>query len=250
LDYDLLLFSLGEFRISYREPDEERPGPLEFPAADGSLFIDAGGQWIATRGGFEPCYCGSADDQPDHPLIVWDLTRGNVLLQLGRALDPLAQRHRLAAAFDENRILMLYASGEITQWDFSDPQARETLVAKVASRPVAASTLSWSADGSHLAFTGSYGGVDVYQTATGQLVQRFDPQLESPALSPDGELVALFDPETSVEVIYRVQDGDVLHTLPASSVLMGSAFSPDGSHLVYGEGSRASVLNLASGQVI
>lgn len=34
---------------------------VEFPNAGGPLFTDPTGQWIAVRGGYEPCYCGSAD---------------------------------------------------------------------------------------------------------------------------------------------------------------------------------------------
>jgi hypothetical protein len=49
--------------------------------------------------------------------------------------------------------------------------------------------------------------LDIYATATQQLVQRFDPPLDSPALSPDGLLVALYNPDQSAEVIYEVQSG-------------------------------------------
>lgn len=162
----------------------------------------------------------------------------------------LAFRHRLDAAFDGDHILMFYESGEITRWAFNDPQVQEVLVSQVPFRPVSAWTLAWSGDGSHLAFTGSYGGVDVYQTETRQLVQRFDSPSESPALSPDGHLVALFDPEENLQSVYEVQSGQRLLALPASQVLMGTAFSPDGLYLAYGDKSRASILKLESGKVI
>ena len=222
---------------------------LEFPAADETLFLDPDGQWIANRGGYEPCYCDNSQDQPDHPLIVWDLARGDVQARLDRAIDSLAQHHRLDAAFDGDHILMFYESGEITRWAFNDPQAQEMLVSHIPSRPVSAWTLTWSGDGSHLAFTGSYGGVDVYQTETGQLVQRFDMLLESPALSPDGRLVTLFDPDENLQSVYEVQSGQRLLALPASPVLMGAAFSPNGSYLAYGEGGHALVVDLDSGKV-
>jgi len=222
---------------------------FEFPAASGSLLVDSSGHWIASRGGYEPCYCGSPEDQPDHPLIVWDLARGVVQAQLSQVLEPLAQRHRLAASFDGESILVLYESGEITRWAFSDPQARETVVARLPAQPVSAWTMRWSADGSHLAFTGSYGGVDLYTTATQQLVRRFSPPLYSPAISPDGSLVALYDPDKSAEVIYEAQSGRLLQTLPASPVLMGAAFSPDGQFLAYAANPNALVAELASGEV-
>jgi WD40 repeat protein len=224
-------------------------GLLEFPAADESLFLDPDNHWIATRGGYEPCYCDNPQDQPHYPLIVWDLARGDMQARLERAIDSLAQHHRLDAAFDDDHILMFYESGEITRWAFNDPQAEETLVSHIPSRPVSAWTLNWSGDGSHLAFTGIYGGVDIYQTETGQLVQRFDPPLESPVLSPNGRLVALFDPDENLQSIYEVQSGGRLLALPASPVLMGAAFSPDGLYLAYGNKSRASILELSSGKI-
>jgi WD40 repeat protein len=230
---------------------------LSFPDAGGALFIDLGQKWIATRGGYEPCYCGNPADLADHPLIVWNLESGSVQAQLKRPSKTLATRHRLAATFDpkrsddrsDDRILMFYESGEITQWNFGDPQAEEQMVSRLPVRPIAAYTLIWSADGSHLAFTGDYGGVDVYQTSTGQLVRRFDTPLGSPSLSPDGRLAALFDPEKQVEAVYRVRDGSLLRTQSASPVLMGAAFSPDGQYLAYGAGTSAAIVELASGKV-
>jgi WD40 repeat protein len=186
--------------------------------------------------------------QSDHPLIVWDLASGAAQAQLERAIEPLAERHRLAATFEGDNILMLYESGEITRWAFNDPQAGETLVATVPVWPASPWSLRWSGDGSHLTFTGRYGGVVVYETATQQLVQRFDPPLESPALSPDGRLVALFDPDQSAELVYELQGRRLLHALPASAVLMGATFSPDGLYLGYGDGPRAVVAEVASGE--
>jgi WD40 repeat protein len=227
---------------------------VEFPNAGGPLFTDPTGQWIAVRGGYEPCYCGSADIPSQYPLIVWDLERGVVIAQLNQALDALASRHRLAAAFDGDSILMFYESGEITRWAFRDAQAQEAVAARVPVRPVSSQTLTWSADGSHLAFSGMYGGVDVYD-ATGRLAQRFDPPLTSPALSPEGHLVAMFNPNQNAVVIYRVQDNHLVRMLPVTPtsplvLMMGAAFSPDGGSLAYGVGNQAAVIELASGRVI
>jgi len=246
---DLLSFPDGARIRSFQSASDGIVGRLiEFPAAGGSLFMDPAGQWLASRGGYEPCYCGNPADQPYHPLIVWDLASGAAQAQLERAIAPLAERHRLAAAFEGDNILMLYESGEITRWAFGDPQASETVVAHVPVQPASAWTLRWSADGSHLAFSGRYGGVDIYQTNTGRLVRRFDPPLESPSLSPDGRLVALFDADKNEEAVYQVQSGQLLQTLPATPVLMGAAFSPDGLYLAYGDGARAVVAEVASGE--
>jgi|GEM_PF-886170 len=222
---------------------------IQSPATRGFLFVDQDGQWIASRGGYEPCYCGSELDQPEYPLIVWDLVGGVIQAKLSQALESHTQRHRLATTFDGERILVFYESGEITHWAFNDPQSEETLVAQIPSRPVWPWTLSWAADGSHLAFTGRYGGVDIYETATQALIQRFDTPLDSPALSPDGRQVALFDPDQNLEAVYQVQSGRPLQSLPAAPVLMRPAFSPDGRYLTYGAGTRASVAELDSTRV-
>ena len=220
-----------------------------FPAAGGALFADPTGKWIASRGGYEPCYCGNPEDQPDHPLVVWDLASGRIQSQLELSLDPLATRHRLAAAFDGDRIVILYESGEITQWAFGDPRATEEITARIPVRPVVPFTLAWSADGSRLAYTGEYGGVDVFETASGRVLRRFDAPLNTPALSKIGGLIALYDPAKNAEVVYRMDDGSLLQDLLASSVLMGASFSPDAQSLAYGEGTSAAIVALASGQI-
>jgi WD40 repeat protein len=246
---DMLRFPDGAPIRSFQSPPNGIVGRLmEFPAAGGALFVSPTGQWLASRGGYEPCYCGNPADQPYHPLIVWDLASGAVQAQLARAIEPLAQRHRLAATFAGDSILMLYASGEITRWQFNHPQSVETMVTQVAVRPASAWTLRWSADGSHLAYSGRYGGVDIYTADNRQLVRRFDPPLISPALSPDGRLVALFDPQENEQVIYQVESGQLVQTLPAAPVLMGAAFSPDGQYLAYADDGRAMVAEVASGE--
>ena len=58
---------------------------------------------------------------------------------------------------------------------------------------------------------------------------------QSPALSPDGLLASLFDPDENLQSVYELQSGQRLLALPASPVLMGAAFSPDGLYLAYGD---------------
>lgn len=247
---DLLRFSEGTRTKTLQRTNGLLMGRLlAFPATGGALFADPTGKWIASRGGYEPCYCGNPEDQPFHPLVVWDLASGTIRAQLKSSLEPLSTRHQLAAAFDGDRILILYESGEITQWAFSDPQAGEEIISRIPVRPIAPFALTWSADGSRLAYTGEYGGVDVFETANGQLLRRFDAPFSSPVLNPDGTLVALFDSAKNAEVVYQVQDGNVQQSLPASLVFMGASFSPDGMSLAYGEGASAAIVALASGQI-
>jgi len=247
---DLLHFPDGTRTKTLQRANGQLLGRLlAFPATGGALFADPTGKWIASRGGYEPCYCGNPEDQPYHPLVVWDLASGTIRSQLKSSLEPLSTRHQLTATFDGDRILILYESGEITQWAFGDPQANEEIISRIPVRPIAPFALTWSADGSRLAYTGEYGGVDVFETASGKLLQRFNAPFSSPALNPDGTLVALFDSAKNAEVVYQVQDGSVLHSLPASPVFMGASFSPDGQSLAYGEGASAAVVALASGQI-
>jgi WD40 repeat protein len=219
---------------------------IPFQAANRPLFVDPKGQWVASRGGFEPCYCDKPDDQPDHPLVIWNLASGAVRIHT----EELRQSHRLAATFDGDSILMLYESGEITRWAFTEPGAQESVIGLVPSMPFGGSnTLRWSVDGSRLAYTGKYGGIDVYDTATGQLVHHFLPSQDTPAFSPGGRLAALFNSVEKTEVVYDLDSMNILQTLPASRTLMGPAFSPDGQFLAYGDGNQARVADLASGSV-
>jgi WD40 repeat protein len=221
---------------------------IEFSDAGSPLFADPAGRWIADRGGYEPCYCGSGSIPSQYPLVVWDLARGTVKARLSQAAGDVKERHRLAATFDGDSIVMFYESGEITRWVFSNPRGREAVIAQVPVRP-ATGSLNWAADGSRLAFTSLYGGVEVYDT-TGQLSQRFDSPLTAPALSPDGQSVALFDPHRHLELLYRVHDKKLLATFPAMPVSMGAAFSPDGKSLAYGMGNHVAVVEMASGHVV
>jgi len=198
------------------------------PGVKRALFIDPSGKWLAFRGGVLPL--GFDNGQP---FTVWNLTNDSVLVQMEKPLGALAQRRRMAAAFDGNSILILYESGEITRWNFTDPAAAEQRISQMQSLPVSQLGLAWSADGSRLAFTGSYGGVEVWDPAAAQLVRRFNPPQEMPAFSADGHKVALFDPEKKMETIYDVASGGALRSLEASPVLQGAAFSPDGHYLAF-----------------
>jgi len=217
-----------------------------FPGIKRSLFIDPGSKWIATRGGI-----GLYGYDYHQPFIVWDLASGAVRAQITQVLKPLEGLRRMAATFDGNSILILYESGQITRWAFTDPAATEQMIAQIRSMTPSTLTIRWSEDGSRLAFSGLYGGVDVWDPAKGQLVRHFDPPLDTPALSPDGSKVALFDPVKNTETIYDVASGSPVRVLvDAGRVLKGPAFSQDGHYLAYAAGGRARLADLESVQII
>ena len=217
-----------------------------FPGIKRSLFIDPSGKWIATRGGI-----GLYGYDYRQPFIVWNLASGGVQGQITPVLKPLEGLRRMAATFDGTSILILYESGEITRWAFTDPAGQEKIITQILAMPPSAWTIRWSADSSRLTFSGRYGGVEVWDPAKGQLVRHFDPPLDTPALSPDGSKVALFDPVKNTETIYDVASGSPVRSIvDAARVLMGPAFSYDGRYLAYAAGGRARLADLESVQII
>lgn len=240
----------GVALLSYPEGNLTRylwsPGGIGvFPGIKRSLFTDPGGKWMATRGGI-----GLYGYDYGQPFIVWNLASGGVQGQITQVLKPLAGLRRMAATFDGNSILILYESGEITRWAFTDPAAPEKIIAQIRAMPPSPLTVRWSADSSRLVFSGRYGGADVWDPAKGQLVRHFDPPLDTPSLSPDGSKVALFDPVKNTETIYDVASGSPVRAMvDASRVLMGPAFSHDGRYLAYAAGGRPRLADLDSVQV-
>jgi len=216
-----------------------------YPGVKRSLFLDPSGTRLAARGGAQP----SGDDTVQ-PFIVWNLADESVLATLEKPLPDLAHRRRVAAAFDGNTILTLYESGEITRWNVANPAAPETLISRVDTIPVSPAGLVWSADGSRFAISGSYGGVEVWDPASAQLVRRFDPPLELPAFNADGHKIALFDPGKGQETIFDVASGGALRSLDASAVALGPAFSPDGRYLAYALSGKMLLADLSSTRII
>ena len=216
-----------------------------FPGIKRSLFIDPGGKWLASRGGV-----GLNGHDFGQPFVVWDIASGGVKAQISTVLKPLEGRRRMAAVFDGSSILILYESGEITRWVFTDSAAQEKMLVRIPSIPPAQWTVRWSLDGSHLAFSGRYGGVDVWEAASAQVVRHFDAPLDTPALSLDGSKVALFNPDKNVETIFDLASGSPVRVLDASRVSSGPVFSPAGRYLAYGAGAQARLADMESVQVM
>ena len=220
---------------------------VEFPRLTHTLLIDPSGSWLATLGGFSPCYCDNPQDDPAHPLIVWNLKSGVIRAQLEQ---KLVSGYRLAGAFDGENILMFYESGEITRWNFLEAGAEEKMVSQVTVRPGRYGSVAWSADSSRLSFSSRYQGVDVYEVATQQIVLHLVAPLDFQAFSQDGSLVAIYDPQNKLEKVFRVADGSLLHRFRIDPVSFSGGFSPDGRYLAFTAGMQAFVADLASESVI
>ena len=190
------------------------------------------------------------------PIAVWDATTGEMVAQMGpddAAYDPALNRARVALAFDGQSLMALYEDGELVRWAFGDDASptRTTLVRMpvVAAQP----PLAWSADGRRFAAGNRYGGAAVWDVDTARQVAAFESPLGTPALSPDGRLLALIDRAQGQVLVVDLDrgQGEEIGILPrAETMPMGAAFSADGSLIAYGLGDLAVVADVASGQTV
>jgi WD40 repeat protein len=231
-----------------RVPDGARirnlPGNIESdPQTINTLRVDPNGVWLASAGGVEAVGL----QQRRLPPIIWDLSSGT-----GRAIARLLAAQTLPSldnvrlrtfGFSGESLLFLYENGAITRWDFLEQNARETLVSSIQVIEPLKASVHFAANGSRAAFAGA-GGVEVWDMETQQIVRRFSAPLKSPALSPDGRQIALFNARLRTQDVYNLETGDLVHTLAGTDVPMGAAFSPDGRLLVYGENARVKVVSI------
>ncbi len=220
---------------------------LTFPQSDSGdlLFFSPDGKRLASKGGL-----GYYDY---FPLVVWNVETGQRVAQLGQrgnAYDlGLLDRDRLASAFDGESVVSLYASGDLTRWEFTIAEAEEAVISQ---NPVMAATLPlvWSADGDKLAAPTRSGGAAVWDVATGRQEGTFGPPLTAPALSRDGLLIALTDTENRIGMLCR----DACDVGPAladyTALPQAAAFSPDGAVLAYGSRNRVLVHHLARDETL
>ena len=204
-----------------------------------TLHFSPDGRWLATPGGFS--YYGEA-----YPAVVWAVESGLVQAEL----PPTDRTRLLAQSFAGDTMLRFYEDGRITRWPFTENSAVETAVAQI---PVVAPYLEfvWSASSNRLAAPLRFGGVAVWEAATGAQVAQFPAPFADPRLSPDGRLLALRNLETEEISLHNVDSGQLIATIPNAATLPApEPFSPDGQWLAYGSGSKLHLLQLNSGQTV
>ncbi len=220
------------------------PGPLAaHPDSGQPMIFDPGGKWMANLSGIREGYSSNFE-----PMTVWDAVTGDPVARIKHPTLPSAMFYRMAATFDGSSLLMLYSDGTLTRWNFLTEKIERPLfqLPVPAAQPY---SLTWSRNGQRLAYTGSSGGVFVWDTESGQTIAQFLGELDSPGLNRDGSLLALVDRQKGEQQVINLATGAVLLRLSAASILGGTAFSPDGAFLAYSQGSQAALVNLITGKI-
>jgi dipeptidyl aminopeptidase/acylaminoacyl peptidase len=89
----------------------------------------------------------------------------------------------------------------------------------------------------------------LWDAASGERLARFEAPLTDPRLSPDGRLLALFDPERQEISLHDVDHGVVVATIAgAESLPAGDPFSPDQRWLAYGLENRLHLADVNTGE--
>ncbi len=226
------------------------PNLSNVPDSNGEIVsFSSDGQWMA--GYYDITYFGS---QPMQTVTVWDTTSGQVVAKYDHPIEGDGLAHRLSAIFTGDSLQMVYSDGSVTRWDFLRGNAEKQLF-QIPFLSAIPYTLRWSQDGSRL--TNAYsvqgnalqlGGVVVWDATGGQAVTQIPGAYDSPALDATGSRLALVDRQKGQQEVADLASGRTLFTEPGTSVLGGSAFSPDGKYLAYSQGQSAALLDLTTGK--
>ncbi|HEX7568221.1 MAG TPA: WD40 repeat domain-containing protein, partial [Anaerolineaceae bacterium] len=211
------------------------------PYSGQALFFDSTGKWMANRSGIRYYY------ESTEPITVWDVKRGVAIARYERPVTTYDPFYRMTAAFHGSSLLMLYSDGKVTRWDFT-LEKEERLLFRLTIPAAQHWTLGWSQDGKRMVYSGSSGGVFVYETASGKLVAQFPGALDSPALNADGSRLAFFDNQQNEVQVVELASEKVILRLPRSTLPGGVAFTPDGFFLAYSLGTKAAIVDLRTNQ--
>ncbi|KAJ7892065.1 WD40-repeat-containing domain protein [Mycena olivaceomarginata] len=110
--------------------------------------------------------------------------------------------------------------------------------------------VTFSTDGSRIAFSSGFGDIMIVLVATGEkehVLSGHPYSVESVAYSPDGSRLASSSNDGTVR-IWDVLMGEEEHTLLHSHRVTAVAFSPDGLHIVSGSETTVTIWNAATGE--
>lgn len=189
------------------------------------------------------------------PIVVWDTGTGTKVAQIGvevDSYDPERYPARVAFAFDDASLLVLYEDGEIARWTLGGEPPEKAVLGRTPAFP-ARLPWTWSVDGRRIAAGSRYGGAVVWDVATSRQVAAFEAPLGAPVLSANGRLLALTDQAGGQLLIVDLEAGELepAAVLPGAAAMpQGAVFSPDGALIAYGSGSQVVLADAVTGEQV
>ncbi|HEY3860678.1 MAG TPA: serine/threonine-protein kinase [Verrucomicrobiae bacterium] len=216
---------------------------LQNLARGSQLATLAGHTWIVTCAAFSPDGSLLATGSQDGTVKVWDAARQDLSFTLTNKGGAV-----WSVGFSPDGSLLM-AAGNVRQVEFWDVAKR----ALVATIPGQLAVLSRSGSVAAVARSSPFywenaGGISLWDYRSAKKIRDFDRPGRNMALSPDGKLLAVAQPERGVE-IWDADSGEVRQTLATSAPAWSVAFSPDGRKLLTaGWTSEVLVWTLGSGE--
>ncbi len=212
------------------------------------IAFSSDGRYLCNKGGFD-FYSAL------YPLKVWDVATAELIGQQGEdglAADVEGENpHRMAIICDGGSVTSLFRDGRLTSWT-PLPAAHETAEVTFNHLPVIAPLhrFVWSGDGRKIAAFNRYGGTIVWDVTSAQVEASFNVGRGMPALSQNGQMLALLDAEQGDIAVYDLETSQPLARLPEATTLpIGGAFSPTGVLLAYGADHRVMLADPLTGAV-
>jgi len=167
--------------------------------------------------------------EQDGSAVAWDLSRRRGIVRPFRFTWDEGASTALAVSPDSSRFVVSPRQGTVALWRVSDLRR----LAELRFAELDATSLSWSADGTLVAASGSRVRAVVWDVRTHRVVSVLgrDGGASQVALSPRGNLVATAGVDGDLDV-YDVRTGHRISRYVVQGTLQDVDFSSDGSRLV------------------